>query len=352
VNGGGIYYTSNGGTTWSLTGAPSSVAWGGIAMANDLTYVVAFTDTQVYYCIDGTGTTWNLVPGQPTLSGGSTWSDVALNSYATGGSTGVFFITTTAGVAYRFRFDFSTWDNIGVPGTCVAITPGNQQNGVVVGDSNTGQLSYSFGNNGLAGSFYTTKTIAGAVWTGVACVGLQSTAANPTSANYTNICGVLASGGTWASIGGSLTINSGRDTSVYANNTARLQGTTLILDSQNGILINNNISTAITIANTYGQPIILQTDTLQYSAPTNALSYTRQPFVQWGTATGSGISGTVVVTIPQAYTTSSSYVVQVTMRDAPTAQLYATPTATTSFTIGWTSAGTGTQTIMWTTFGN
>ena len=76
-----------------------------------------------------------------------------------------------------------------------------------------------------------------------------------------------------------------------------------------------------------------------------------QPFVQYGTATGSGGTGTVAVTIPAAYTTSNSYVVQVTMRDAPTAQLYATPTASNAFTIGWSSAGSGTQTIMWTSFG-
>jgi len=76
-----------------------------------------------------------------------------------------------------------------------------------------------------------------------------------------------------------------------------------------------------------------------------------QPVIQYGTATGSGSSGTVVVTIPAAYTGSGTYVVQVTMRDAPTAQLYATPTSGSSFTIGWSSAGGGTQNIMWTTFG-
>ena len=76
-----------------------------------------------------------------------------------------------------------------------------------------------------------------------------------------------------------------------------------------------------------------------------------QPVIQYGTATGSGSSGSVSVTIPTAYTSSSSYVVQVTMRDSPTAQLYATPTASNTFTIGWSSAGAGTQNIMWTTFG-
>jgi hypothetical protein len=76
-----------------------------------------------------------------------------------------------------------------------------------------------------------------------------------------------------------------------------------------------------------------------------------QPVIQYGTATGSGATGTVVVTIPTAYTSATSYVVQVTMQDSPTAQLYATPTLANEFKIGWTSAGVGTQNIMWTTFG-
>ena len=77
-----------------------------------------------------------------------------------------------------------------------------------------------------------------------------------------------------------------------------------------------------------------------------------QPVIQYGTdGTGSGVSGAVTVTLPTAYS-NTNYVVQVTMKDPPTAQLYATPITTTTFKIGWTSAGTGTQNIMWTTFGN
>lgn len=76
-----------------------------------------------------------------------------------------------------------------------------------------------------------------------------------------------------------------------------------------------------------------------------------QPIIQYGTATGSGSAGTVTVAIPTAYTSAILYVVQVTMRDSPTAQLYATPVTANTFTIGWTSAGIGAQNIMWTTFG-
>ena len=110
--------------------------------------------------------------------------------------------------------------------------------------------------------------------------------------------------------------------------------------------VSNQLVPAMTIT---GSNVYLPKTT--YMAAPLVNSNVVQPFIQYGTATGSGGSGTVAVTIPAAYTLSNSYVVQVTMRDAPTAQLYATPTASNTFTIGWTSAGTGTQTIMWTTFG-
>jgi hypothetical protein len=77
----------------------------------------------------------------------------------------------------------------------------------------------------------------------------------------------------------------------------------------------------------------------------------QQPIIQRNVATGSGATGTVTVTIPRAYA-NTSYTIQVTMRDGPAAQLYATPLTTSTFTIGWTSAGAGTQNIMWTTFGD
>lgn len=347
ANGGGIYYTADGGTTWTITNASPSLAWGGIAMANDLTYVVAFTDTQVYYCTDGTGTIWNLVPGQPTLTGGNTWSDVALNSF----SSNLFWITTSASVAYRVTISTSTWSVLTVPGTCVAMTPGYQAQGVVVGDAITGKLSYSTFAGAPNNAFTQTYTVTGGSWTCVAVNTLVPTTATPT-ARQTSVAGGLTSGSVYSWVSGNVSITAGKDTTITTANTLTTIANTASMSTDYGLSIINNVSSPITIGNIYGQPINFRTNTLQYSSPASSNVYVRQPFVQWGTATGSGVSGTVVVTIPQAYTTSSSYVVQVTMRDAPTAQLYATPTATNSFTIGWTSAGSGTQTIMWTSFGN
>jgi hypothetical protein len=133
----------------------------------------------------------------------------------------------------------------------------------------------------------------------------------------------------------------------------------LLGNAANGVAFS---STKVT-SNTFGGPhifnvfnssavllrqMILQDDGLYQTLGATTV---KQPVIQYGTATGSGASGTVVVTIPTAYTNATSYVVQVTMQDSPTAQLYATPTAANKFDIGWTSAGVGTQNIMWTTFG-
>jgi hypothetical protein len=76
-----------------------------------------------------------------------------------------------------------------------------------------------------------------------------------------------------------------------------------------------------------------------------------QPIIQYGTATGSNNNGSTTVTIPTAYTGSGTYVVQVTMRDSPAAEMYATPLTGSTFTIGWANAGGGTHSTMWTTFG-
>ena len=120
-------------------------------------------------------------------------------------------------------------------------------------------------------------------------------------------------------------------------------GTNIILDAANGFI---NLNSAVRVDNT--KFMFLPTDTRMASP---AGTDTRQPFIQTGTGTGSGASGTITITLPQAYTDVTTYTVQVTMRDTPPAQLRATPTTTNTFVIGWTSAGAGTQNIMWATFG-
>jgi hypothetical protein len=76
-------------------------------------------------------------------------------------------------------------------------------------------------------------------------------------------------------------------------------------------------------------------------------------FTQYGTVTGAlGASGNVVVTLPVAYTSATSYNVQVTHRDS-TAGIRFSIVRTTSgtFTIYWTSGGATTQPFLWFTIG-
>jgi hypothetical protein len=77
-----------------------------------------------------------------------------------------------------------------------------------------------------------------------------------------------------------------------------------------------------------------------------------QPVLQYGKATtGSGGSGTVSVTLPTTYASSSSYVVQVTMADTDPAEMSANITASNAFDIYWANGSGGTHTIFWTTYG-
>ena len=77
-----------------------------------------------------------------------------------------------------------------------------------------------------------------------------------------------------------------------------------------------------------------------------------QPTIQYGKATtGSGGSGSVTVTLPTAYTSSSSYVVQVTMADTDPAEMSANITSSNAFDIYWANGAGGTHTVFWTTFG-
>jgi len=77
-------------------------------------------------------------------------------------------------------------------------------------------------------------------------------------------------------------------------------------------------------------------------------------FTQFGTVTGSaGASGNVVVTLPVGYTTTTSYVVQVTHTDSTAGlRLSVVRTSASSFTIYWTSGGAVAQPFDWFVIGS
>lgn len=349
VSGGGIYKTANGGTTWTAMGAPS-VAWSGISCASGIADTVAYTGTQIYYCQDPTGATWNLVANIPTLPAGVTFSSIAMKAY----DTDIFFVTTSAGVAYQVYISSGLWNTLDAPGTCVGITPGYQNNGVVLGNSNTGTIFASLVNGNIGTYFYANSITSGA-WSSVAINSLQPTPSLPTP-NYTYIAGVLGnSSNAYIAPANAISIQSAYNVALSASNVVSLSGSTGTFNTLYGLLLRNTVSSAITLNSPYGSntPINLQNNYIQYSSPANSNVFVRQPLCQFGTATGaSGVSGTQIVTLPTAYTSQTSFVPTVTMADSPAAQVFASTITLSSFMLGWTSGGSGSHSFYWTTMGN
>jgi len=81
------------------------------------------------------------------------------------------------------------------------------------------------------------------------------------------------------------------------------------------------------------------------------LSARNTSLVQYGATVGTGSTGSVTVTLPISYASTSSYVITATMGDAPAAQFYATQISNNQFTVGWSSGSAGAHNIMWITAG-
>jgi len=110
--------------------------------------------------------------------------------------------------------------------------------------------------------------------------------------------------------------------------------------SSNSLLISstsNTISGTTTISNTFNRVL-----------GSNAIA---QPITQYGNASGTGNNGNVAVTIPHAYTSSTSYNVFVTHTNSSPPNLSVVKNTASEFTIYWTSAGAGTQPFDWMTIG-
>ena len=76
-----------------------------------------------------------------------------------------------------------------------------------------------------------------------------------------------------------------------------------------------------------------------------------QPIIQYGTETGGGTSGSVTISLPVAYTSATSYVAMVAMEDSTPAKMSVTRDSDSQITIYWAQAGSGAQTLCWTTSG-
>ena len=359
VNGGGVYISTNSGANWTLITGSVNATWSAINCSNDGDIMVVVNKNAATYknlwFQNGTAGTLTADTDSPI----GNWNSVALvrqgNPFFAilGRNDGLIRITN------RQNFDgsgFGVYNSVNASGFIGALASGFTI--VACLPNNPIVVSYNRGASWLptnSPSLPWSCAVIGQLPGTTALIDDQSIYNNPTIVG-TN------TGFLWSDIGFNnlpTTTITGHNTNIYTDSgsitldaynvllncagrvTAR--GAELVLDAGNGFI---NLDSAVRVLNT--KTVYLPKNT-QMASP--AGTDVRQPFIQYGTASGSGGSGTVAVTIPQGYTTLSSYVVQVTMRDSPTAELYATPTATNSFTIGWSSGGSGTQNIMWTTFG-
>ena len=410
-NNNGIYFSSNGGSSWSTIASNVSATtyFNSVATSSNGAILLAGggwnTGAQVYIS-SNTGSTWSTV----SAVGTSTYSWSVAMSYngtrmavvpADSATTGNIWISSNSGGTWTRATSAgtTTWYNIYMSGDGMKILAikGTGANGNVTLSVDGGVTWSTVGNSdgrtivsgcisgdgttvyvGKSGTNALTKIpIRPAIENPISTV---ATISNLTSSNITasgagsnfTVTGnelILYNGSSNTSNYGAghdtLTLKSTAETYAggvaslaFANsNTGYPLGRIYAVDTgtvptgfSSSIVFQSAVSNQLVPAMTItGSNVYLPKTT--YMAAPLVNSNVVQPFIQYGTATGSGGSGTVAVTIPAAYTLSNSYVVQVTMRDAPSAELYATPTASNAFTIGWTSAGTGAQTIMWTTFG-
>jgi hypothetical protein len=112
------------------------------------------------------------------------------------------------------------------------------------------------------------------------------------------------------------------------------------ITSQNSLLISstsNTISGTTTISNTLNRVL-----------GSTAIA---QPITQYGNASGTGNAGNITITIPTAYTSSTSYNAFITHTNGTPPNLSIVKNSASQFTIYWTSAGSGTQPFDWMTIG-
>jgi len=146
---------------------------------------------------------------------------------------------------------------------------------------------------------------------------------------------------------------------LYSSNVVDITGATTI--HGNLFLQNNYISDVSAISNLSS----IQNNSLavnfNVNAPSTIISGTvqrnltgsniTQPIIQYGTATGTGASGSVTVALPQPYTSGTSYIATASMMDVDPARISVNRNNLSSITIYWFQAGSGTQTLGWNTMG-
>jgi hypothetical protein len=148
--------------------------------------------------------------------------------------------------------------------------------------------------------------------------------------NATNSC-VMNSGGAQIAIAGDNNLYfTGNGTSKYAN----FQDTNVAFNTgtPGSLLMNMN-----------GNRIIRVGDLNRLLGTADV----RTPVIQYGTVATTGGSGSIVVNIPNAYTSVSSYIALVSMQDSTPAELSVVNISASRIEIYWANGGGGSHTIAW-----
>ena len=363
VNGGGIYVTANLGTTWTLTSAPTAnwTCITGVAGTGLTTTAYAgSTDQGIYYTTD-TGTTWTQVPGSTGLNWSAIRSGLGTsNTYVFAVVNGgkAYSITTTGITIYSncptgawvgitpFIVNSSFGDSVGF---YVARIDGNfnyltgdlinfasmGQKGYVATNYNASLVIVALPNNpiiySINGQSYITSSSGSLPWS---CMNTDwSTNVNPYGTNVS----IATSPGYVYNMLNQGTNNFWGDFKIQAPNVIYLNAG----NSQNTTTLGKG--TIYMGAGTLNAP-----RAVTYINPVN-YGTTRQPFIQYGTASA-GTTSPYTVVMPVTYT-DTTYVIQATHKDTAANTLFsANPLSPSTFSIAWTGA-VGFQSVYWTTFG-
>ena len=160
-------------------------------------------------------------------------------------------------------------------------------------------------------------------------------------------------------------INSTSGLYLFGSNTASLSARSSATSGQVIINAGSNYH-LITMSAGFGMSIV-SSNSLLISSTSNTISGTTtisntlnrvlgstaiaQPITQYGNGSGTGNAGNITITIPTAYSSSTSYNVFITHTNGTPPNLSVVKNTSSQFTIYWTSAGAGTQPFDWMTIG-
>jgi hypothetical protein len=144
----------------------------------------------------------------------------------------------------------------------------------------------------------------------------------------------------------------GNDITITGSNTVSITAPyTTLTGGSNFNILGNNIG--ITSSNAFdivatGSGVILDGEFKRKLSGTNI----PQPIIQYGEDnTGSGNTGSVVITLPVAYPLASSYVAFATMEDSSPSEISVVRNTASEIEIFWAQAGSGSHVIVWQTIG-